>query len=103
MFLDLDIVALLLGLASLPFLVFLLRRETVPKTRPLYAGFCAIIAAQVLSLAGAALPNTVFPALEHASLALGGLLFAVGFRNLGRERTRWASSPFPRRSQRCRS
>lgn len=77
-----EVINLILGVASIPFLLFGFRGRRIPGIRLMYAGFSLIVCAYVFSVLEGYYLSGFFNLLEHLSIALAGFLFAAGCRAL---------------------
>jgi hypothetical protein len=77
-----EVINLILGVASIPFLLFGLRGRRIPGLRMMFAGFFLIVCAYIFTVVEGFYLYRFFNLLENLLLALAGLLFAAGCRAL---------------------
>jgi len=80
---DNELVNLLSGLAAILVLVFIARKVERGKLRFFYAAFGAMLCAYTTTVLEGYFWGTFFDLVEHFSLALAGVLFAIGCWYLG--------------------
>ena len=90
MFQESEIINLALGLIGLIVLARFVERKRMEQFSLFLMGYLALLGAYVATLVEGVIAHDLFNLLEHALMALSGILFAMGVWRLGKTPT---SSP----------
>ncbi len=80
-----EIINLVLAVISVCIVVFLFREKEIQVFKWIYAGYFAIVASFVFTVVEGVFWKDFFNHLEHLSVAIAGLAFAVGCLTLYRQ------------------
>ena len=77
-----EVVNLILGIAGVAILVFLARKVEQKSIKFFYVAFFAMLFAYITTVLEGLFCREIFNLIEHLSLAIAGILFAIGCRFL---------------------
>ena len=80
---DNELVNLLSGIAAILVLIFIARRVEGKRLYFFYAAFFAMLCAYITTILEGFFWHNIFNLIEHISLAIAGILFAIGCWYLG--------------------